>query len=84
MTLQPLNFGLAAALTSAILWIFCSLLVYLLPTAMMAMSGHMIHMDIAAMGWHLTLGSVLWGMVAWFVVALLFGWLMAVVYNRLL
>ncbi|WP_461480687.1 DUF5676 family membrane protein [Porticoccus sp.] len=83
MTLQPFKFGLAAGLTSGLLWILCSLLVYLLPAFMMAISGHMIHMEIATLGWHLTLAGVFWGLVGWFVSALLFGWLLAAIYNSL-
>ena len=84
MTLQPCKFGLAAGLTSGLLWIVCSILVYMLPVFMIDMSGHMMHMDIAAMGWELTVWGVLWGLVGWFVSAFLFGWLLAVIYNRLI
>lgn len=83
MKLDALKFGLASAISFGIAWIICALLVMLMPGMMMEMSGHMVHMELADMGWHLTLGGVLMGLVAWSVSAGLIGWLLAWVYNRL-
>tara|TARA_R110002074_G_scaffold176806_1_gene340287 strand:+ start:3312 stop:3467 length:156 start_codon:yes stop_codon:yes gene_type:complete len=47
------------------------------------MSGEMVHMQLNEMGWHLTLAGVVIGLVAWFVVAGIAGWLLAAIYNRL-
>lgn len=83
MDIAPVKFGLAVALATAILWIICSALVFIWPDMMMFMSGHMVHMDIASLGWHLTLGGVLLGLLGWSLSAGIFGWLLACIYNSL-
>ncbi|WP_237055671.1 DUF5676 family membrane protein [Microbulbifer sediminum] len=84
MKLDAAKFGLATAISFGIAWLLCALLVLLMPTMMMEMSGHMVHMDISAMGWQLTLGGVLLGLVAWSISAGLIAWLLAGIYNRLI
>jgi hypothetical protein len=49
MKLDAVQFGLACAITFAIFWIFCSLLVLVMPGMMMGMSGHVVHGDLSAM-----------------------------------
>ncbi|EAQ99546.1 hypothetical protein KT71_17791 [Congregibacter litoralis KT71] len=44
MTLNAFKFGIASAITAAILWLACSLLVMLMPAMMLSMSGEMVHM----------------------------------------
>lgn len=83
MTLNAFKFGLASAMTAAILWLACSLLVMLMPSMMLSMSGEMVHMQLNEMSWHLTLTGVIFGLVAWFVAAGIAGWLLAAIYNRL-
>lgn len=83
MKLDAMKFGIASALTAAVLWIACTLLVWALPLAMTAMGGHMMHMNPTAMGWVLSAYGVIVGGVAWIVVAGITGWLLATFYNRL-
>lgn len=83
MTLNAFKFGMASAITAAILWLACSLLVMLIPSMMLSMSGEMVHMQLNDMGWHLTLMGVVIGLVAWFVAVGISGWLLATIYNRL-
>lgn len=83
MKLHACKFGIAAAISFGIAWLICSLLVMLLPGMMMNMSGHMVHMDISQMGWHLTVGGVLLGLIVWMITAGFIGWLLAWIYNRL-
>ena len=83
MPLNAFKFGMASAITAAILWLACSLLVMLMPSMMLSMSGEMVHMQQNEMGRHLTLTGVVIGLVAWFVVAGIAGWLLAAIYNRL-
>ena len=83
MKLNPINFGIALAVTAAILWILCSLVVMAMPGPMMNMSGHMIHSDMNTMNWTLSFTGVFVGLVAWTVVAGIFGWLLAIIYNLL-
>jgi hypothetical protein len=83
MTLNAFKFGMASAITAAILWLACSLLVMLMPSMMLSMSGEMVHMQLNDMGWNLTLTGVVVGLVAWSVSAAIAGWLLAAIYNRL-
>ncbi len=84
MKLNAAKFGLAWAITFAIFWLVCSLFVWLMPGAMMGISGHMIHGDLSAINWHLSLAGAVAGLVAWSLLAGVTGWLVALVYNRLL
>lgn len=84
MKLIPSKFGLSCALTAALLWLACSVLVVMLPGAMLSLSGDMFHMQLAEMGWHLTWNGVLIGLVAWSLVAGLTGATLAAIYNRLI
>ncbi|WP_417345526.1 DUF5676 family membrane protein [Ferrimonas sp.] len=84
MTLNATKFGLASATAFAIFWIICSLLVWLLPSMMMDMTGHMTHGDWSQMGWRLSIGGVFIGLIGWSVVAGICGWLLATIYNKVL
>ncbi len=84
MKLNTQKFALACALTAAVLWLACSALVSLLPGLMLSMSGHMVHMQLENMGWHLTVVGFIGGLVAWSVVAGATGALLSAIYNRLL
>ena len=84
MKLDAVKFGMAFAIASAILWIICSLFVWVLPSMMMEMSGHMVHGDLSQMGWSLSLTGVLIGLVTWSILAGITGWLIAYIYNRLM
>ena len=84
MRLIPSKLGIAAAATAAILWLTCSLLVSLLPGAMLGMSGHMVHAEFSNFAWTLSASGILFGMIAWSTVAGIFGWLFGLIYNRLL
>lgn len=72
----------AAAVTVIILWIVCSALVAGLPAMMLDMSGHMLHVDMQAVGWALTPVGFVVGLVIWAVSAWVTGWLIAYFYNR--
>lgn len=83
MKLDAVKFGLAWAITFALFWIVCSVLVWLMPGSMRSMSGNMVHGDLSAMHWHLSPVGVVLGLIAWSLVAGITGWLVALVYNRL-
>jgi len=83
MKLNAMNFGMASAISASVLWVICSVLVLVLPSMMLSMSGDMLHMQLNGMGWQLTLIGVVKGLVAWFVTAGVAGWLLAAIYNRL-
>ena len=83
MQLDSVKFGAASAVAFALLWLVCSLLVILIPGAMMETTGHMVHADLTNMQWRLGLTGFVFGLIAWSVLAGLTGWLVAAIYNRL-
>lgn len=83
MKIDALKFGLAASIIFAAAWVICSLFVISMPTAMMQMSGHMVHADFGQMSWNLGWIGFVYGLVAWSVVAGIMGSGIAAVYNRL-
>lgn len=76
--------ALSAVITTAILWVLCSLLVMLMPGMSMSMSGYMMHTDLSGMQWQLGLAGFLAGLVLWSLLAGIMAWLFAFFYNRLL
>ncbi len=83
MKINPLNFGLASAITMAVVWIICSLLVWTMPGAMMNTTGNMVHMDMNKFGWMLSPIGFFWGLIVWSIFAGIFAWLLAAIYNML-
>lgn len=83
MKINSIKFGMASAISASILWIICSVLVIFLPSMMLSMSGDMVHMQLNNMGWHLTFIGAMKGLIAWFAMAGLAGWILAGIYNRL-
>lgn len=49
MKLNEKAFAFASIVTIALLWLVCSLLVYLMPDMSMQASGSMMHMDLSTM-----------------------------------
>lgn len=84
MKLDPNPFAAACAFVTAILWIVCALAVAALPGPMMNMTGHMMHTDVTEFRWALNWLSFFVGLVSWTAIAGVAGWLIAVIYNRLL
>ena len=82
MKLDPSALAIASAVAIAIIWTFCSLLVFALPSMMSGMTGHMIHAHLDTFTWMLTLTGYLIGLIAWSVWAAITGWLIAIVYNK--
>lgn len=83
MKINSLNFALAGAITAAIVWIICSLFVWAIPGPMMSMTGNLVHMDMAKVGWELSPLGVFWGLIVWSLFAGVFAWLLAAIYNGL-
>jgi hypothetical protein len=75
-------------MSASILWLIYSVLVMTMPGIMMSMymSGDMVHIQLNTFSWHLSLFSVLTGILAWlawFALAGVFAWTLASIYNRL-
>ena len=83
MRINPTKFALAGVITAAVFWVLCSVLVFILPNMMMNMSGHMIHANLSHMNWTLSLTGFVIGLISWSIIAGLFGWILAYLYNLL-
>ena len=83
MKINAVNFAIASALTTAIVWIIGSLLVWTMPGGMMNATTNMVHMDMARTGWTISFTGVVWGLFVWSILAGIFAWLLATIYNLL-
>jgi cell division protein FtsX len=83
MKINSLSFGLAGAITTAITWTICSLLVWMMPGPMMSTTGQMVHMDMTTLGWMLSPMGFFWGLIVWSLFVGVFGWILATIYNIL-
>lgn len=83
MKINASRFAFAGAITTAIVWTVCSLMVWMMPGAMLSTTGHMFHMDMNKFGWMLSPVGFFWGLIVWSVSAGIFAWLLAAIYNRL-
>ena len=76
--------GLATGLVFAGVWIICSVLVVIIPSPMMSMSGHMLHADLQGIGWTMHWTGFITGLVLWSVLGGLLVWAVVALYNRLI
>ncbi len=83
MKLDSIKIGYATSLAFALVWVICSILVSILPSFMMGMSGHMVHGDLSNMQWHLNMTGFIYGLLAWSITAGLIATLIAYIYNKL-
>ncbi len=83
MKINPITLGFASAITTAVLWVICSLLVILLPGFMTHMTAGMMH-DSVAMSLTMSWLGFIYGLIGWVVSAAIAAWLLAIIYNRLL
>ncbi len=82
MKFNPTALAFSLAITTAILWTICSLIVAIVPGFAMDMTGHMMHSDLGAITWTMTITGFVIGLAIWSVSALVTGWLIATCYNR--
>lgn len=80
MKLDAVKFGLATAGTFAIIWLICSLLVWIVPSLGMHMSGHLLENNMGQMHMAMGFAGITTGIV-WSVLAGLSGCLLAWLYN---
>ena len=83
MKINPLKFGVAGAITAAIVWVICSLLIWMMPGAMMNMTTNLFHMEMGKAGFVISPIGVIWGLIGWSLFAGIFAWILATVYNLL-
>ena len=82
MKLNANALAIAAATTTAVLWILCSLIVVLLPEMSMNMSGYMMHTDFADMQWSMNVTGFIVGLIVWSLFVGVAAWLLSVFYNK--
>ena len=74
--------SLSLATVSAILSLLCAFLIALAPEATVKFFGSIFHgMDVTRIATPITLSGVITGLIAVVIVALIIGWLFAVIYN---
>ncbi|AGS39631.1 DUF5676 family membrane protein [Cycloclasticus zancles] len=83
MTLNAYKFGLASAISFSVIWLVCSLLVWLFPKMTMGIAGEMLHADMTSLGWQISSTGVVTGLIGWAVTAGVIGWFLVVIYNKL-
>ena len=81
MKINALNLGFASAITTAIVWVLCSLLVWTIPGPTMEATGSMVHMNMSKLGWILSPMGFFIGLIIWSLFAGIFAWLLATNYN---
>ncbi len=75
--------SLSLGIVTAIVSIVCALLIALIPQGTVSLFGSIFHgIDISKINTSLTLGSAIEGTVVAIVLALIIGWLFAVIYNK--
>lgn len=84
MSINAVKFAIASSLSFSIIWIICSLLVWGGPDMMIAIASDMVHMNLSLMGWEMSFGGVLVGLVGWSLSAAAITWLIATIYNKIL
>ncbi len=84
MNINANKFALSSAITFALLWVLCSLVVIALPHQSMGIMGAMVHGEMGDWQWHMQVGGLVVGLVAWSLSAGVTAWLIATVYNKLL
>lgn len=83
MRTDATKLALAVAVAFAMVWLICSVMVWVFPGQMMRMSSHMVHGDLSGMSWQLSGQGFFIGLLGWSASAGFIAWLAAVVYGRL-
>lgn len=74
---------MASAVSAAVVWIICSLLVWMMPGAMMSVTTNLFHMEMGKSGFVISPMGVFWGLVGWSLFAGIFAYILATAYNLL-
>ena len=82
MQLQAPKLALAAAITAALLFIACWLLVAALPGAATTATEYMLHVSMDSIEWDMSPGGLVLGTLSWSLGTGAAAWLMAALYNR--
>ena len=82
MQLQAPKLAFAAALTAALIFIACWLLVAAMPDAASTATEHMLHASMDNIEWNMSFVGLALGTLSWSLGAGVAAWLMATLYNR--
>ncbi|MFL0802738.1 MAG: hypothetical protein K6L81_03410 [Agarilytica sp.] len=82
MNVIPIKFASAAALSTALIWLLCSVLVLIAPGAINYISGAMMHLEMSHWVWDLSVSKLVVGMLAWALMTWLVVWLTTTIYLR--
>lgn len=83
MQLHPFKLALAAAITAALLFVACWLLVAAFPEAATTATEHMLHVSMENIPWDMSPAGLVLGAISWSAGTCAAIWLTAVTYNRL-
>lgn len=83
MQLQAPKLAFAAAITAALLFTACWLLVAALPGAATTATEHMLHVSMDDIEWNMSLVGFALGTLSWSLGTGAAAWLMATLYNKL-
>lgn len=83
MKIHSVKLGISSAITFAVLWVVCSVLVMALPDQTMSITASMLHANQLSFNWDLGASGLVVGLLAWSAVAGLAGLLVGCIYNSL-
>lgn len=76
MKIHPIKFGIAFGVVGGLVWIINVFF------GGGVMQGYMPHENMTVAGGHMGIGHVLFGLLVWPLLAGIFGWLLAIIYNK--
>ncbi len=74
MAINANKFAMSSAITFALLWVLCSIIVIALPHQSMSLMGSMMHADMSDLQWNTHFPGLLAGLVAWSFAGGVTGW----------
>ena len=80
---MPMQWAIASALAVGVTWLICSAMVFIMPGPMMSLSSNMVHLNLAAFSWELSLSGVFMGLLGWIAMAAFIGGLISAFSQKL-
>ncbi len=82
--IESVTLGFSVAITAAIAWTICSIVVAIAPEQTLAVTRDLFHVLSGNVQWGVTWGGYMMGLCGWSVGAGIFAWICGVLYNRML
>ena len=83
MKINVIKVSIASAVAFSVLWIICSLMVWMMPEYMLRITASMMHISPNALNWDFSWSGVMVGCVAWAVTSGVTVAVTAAIYNML-